>query len=239
MKQIYSVKGMHCGSCVGKVEKALTQVPHVEHVSVSLAKEEVEIDTTASLELSVLTQAVASVGKYTIAPAMKKNVLFFNVKKLKTFLPLILIFSTVIGWTMIREYLYRGGGVSMMYDFMGGFFLVFGGLKIINWKAFAISFRAYDPFAKNSSFYAYLYPLIEIMLGISYQFRLPDLLLPNITTIVVLSATTYGVLQNFKSQKSVQCACLGGFFSIPLSWFTVFENVLMIAMAFVMLCMAK
>ena len=237
MKTTYSVKGMHCGSCVGKIGKAIAHVSGVTNVSVDLAHEEAHVESAAALQLETLSEAVAKVGKYTIAPQVKKSALILFAKKTKTFLPLIIIFSLVVLWTLIRQYLYGANLTSAMLDFMGGFFLIFGGLKVANWKAFALSFRGYDPIAMRSSTYAMLYPAIEIMLGIAYQFRSPDLVYANLTTIVILSATTFGVWKKLNEKSEIKCACLGGFFSIPLSWLTIFENVLMVAMAMAMLAM--
>ncbi len=237
MKTTYSVKGMHCGSCVGKVEKAIAHLGGVTSVHVDLAKEEAHVESREVLSLEALSNAVAKAGKYTITQQLKKSRLEIFVKKAITFLPLIIIFSLVALWTLSRQYLYGANLMDAMLDFMGGFFLVFGSLKVASWKAFAVSFRSYDPLAQRSGTYAMLYPAIEIMLGIAYQFRSPDLIYANFTTIVILSATTFGVLKKINEKCEIKCACLGGFFNIPLSWFTVFENVLMIAMAATMLVM--
>jgi copper chaperone CopZ len=237
MRQVYSVKGMHCGSCVGKVGKALSHVPGVTKVNVLLKEEAAEVESIDTISLESLSQALAGVGKYTIAPATRGSALFAQVKKLRTFLPLILIFSLVILWTLVRQYLNGVNLMDAMLDFMGGFFLLFGALKVINWQNFVAGFRGYDPIAMRSLPYANLYPIIEVLLGIAYQFRSPNLLYANLTTIVILSATTYGVVKKLRAHDEVKCVCLGGFFSIPLSGFTVFENVLMIVMAGVMLLM--
>ncbi len=190
------------------------------------------------IPLDTLSSAVASSGAYTITPFTPPSLFLIAWNNIKKFRALLTILFIVSAWTVIRQYLGYTGIDQAMRDFMGAFFLIFGGLKLLNWKNFVISFRAYDPFAKKSAFYAHLYPLIEILLGIAYQFNAPDLLLPNITTIVILSATTYGVAQSLRSNHAVQCACLGGFFNIPISRLTIFENVLMIVMALTMLFMA-
>src|SRR5262245_59561473 len=51
--QILHVRGMHCASCVGRVENALRSVPGVREVAVNLATEQARIrtdDTAVSLE---------------------------------------------------------------------------------------------------------------------------------------------------------------------------------------------
>ena len=118
-----------------------------------------------------------------------------------------------------------------MHDFMGSFFLIFGTLKVLNWKKFIESYQSYDPLAKWFPVYAYTYPALEVFLGIIYQFRLGLEIYWNIMTSVILGSATIGAISVLKSGKEVRCACLGGSFKIPITWFTVFENGLMIAMA--------
>ena len=45
-------------------------------------------------------------------------------------------------------------------------FLVF--LKFLTLKDFSLSFRMYDPLAKQAKIYGYIYPFIEILLGIMF-----------------------------------------------------------------------
>lgn len=121
-----------------------------------------------------------------------------------------------------------------MHDFMGAFFLLFGALKVFSWKGFAKSYRRYDPVAKYSPLYAYLYPAVEVFLGVMYFFKLGEELFLNTLTILILGSATIGVLGVLKRGETVQCACVGSYFAVPISWFTVFENFLMIGMAIYM-----
>lgn len=57
------IEGMHCASCVAKIEKALLQTPGVLRASVNFANQraEVEVATTAT-DVSALRQAVSQAG---------------------------------------------------------------------------------------------------------------------------------------------------------------------------------
>ena len=62
-----AILGMTCASCVGRVEKALTQVPGVQSASVNLATETARIQVLAGTSHEALAAAVASAG-YEVAP---------------------------------------------------------------------------------------------------------------------------------------------------------------------------
>lgn len=57
-----SIEGMHCGSCVGHVDKALNAVDGVESASVNLASESAEVTLSGSVSVEQLTQAVKDAG---------------------------------------------------------------------------------------------------------------------------------------------------------------------------------
>lgn len=60
MKKVISIEGMMCQHCVAHVNKALTGVPGVESVEVSLENKNATV--TGSAEDSALTAAVVDAG---------------------------------------------------------------------------------------------------------------------------------------------------------------------------------
>jgi Cu+-exporting ATPase len=58
----FGLTGMTCASCVGRVEKALSQVPGVRSASVNLATETATVATDGSTSAAELTAAVAKAG---------------------------------------------------------------------------------------------------------------------------------------------------------------------------------
>lgn len=153
----------------------------------------------------------------------------------KDFIPLIGIFIAISIFTGISTSL--AGDIDVMYSmrmFMAFFFLIFGLFKVIKWKGFAKAYREYDVVAKKSKVYAYLYPLIEIGLGIAY---LTDwnLFYINIVTLIVMLVSAYGVWLKLRLKEEVPCACLGTVFKLPMTKVTLFEDLLMALMALVML----
>jgi len=155
--------------------------------------------------------------------------------KIKEFLPLVVIFSIVFGLSISAEFYYQNWNTTrFMQNFMAAFFIIFGGLKLLNWKGFVEAYQTYDILAKRSVFYGYLYPLIEVALGTAYLLRW-NLRLTNLITLVVMSVSAIGVAQALRQKRKIQCACLGVIFKIPMTKVTLLEDVLMGVMAFVML----
>jgi len=118
--------------------------------------------------------------------------------------------------------------------YMGIFFIVFSSFKLIDVKGFAMGFQKYDILAKKSKEYALLYPFIELTLGIFYLFNFL-LLYANIVTIFVMGVGAIGVFQAIRAKQDFTCACLGTKLGIPLTYVTLFENVIMVIMAVMLL----
>jgi hypothetical protein len=56
-----------------------------------------------------------------------------------------------------------------------------------------------------------------------------------VVTLIILGATTIGVVQSLLSKRQIQCACLGTALKLPMTQATFIENAIMIAMAIGML----
>lgn len=123
---------------------------------------------------------------------------------------------------------------SFMLTLMGLFFLIFSYFKVIHLKEFVASFARYDPLAKLIPKYGYVYPFIEITLGVLFLLGV-YIEFAAFATIIVLFATTSGVLLALRKGEILECACLGVVFNLPLSKVTVIENTAMIIMALMQL----
>ena len=123
---------------------------------------------------------------------------------------------------------------SIMADFMGLFFLSFSFFKLLDIKAFAKSYKMYDTLSKNIPFWAFIYPFIELLLGVAYMTRF-ELKFVNLAVLLILGLNLLGVLKVVLNKKKIQCACLGTVFNLPMSKITIIEDTLMIVMALLML----
>jgi hypothetical protein len=123
---------------------------------------------------------------------------------------------------------------NWMHYFMGLFLCQFAMLKLFHPAGFADGFQMYDLIAKKFRVYAYLYPVIELALGLAYlSFSAPTL--TYIVTIVVMGIGAVGVIKALREGLDVRCACMGTVLDVPLSTVTLTEDIGMIAMAFWML----
>ena len=226
MKQIAHIEGMTCEGCVASVEHAIKQLPNVKDVTANLKTGTVEVHYQQYFDVNeieaVLPPKYALVEDITTAPS-----------KAKQLYPLGLIFLFLIGGTLIIHYptfVIR----DVLPDFMGLFFVVFSFFKYLDLSGFQSSFRRYDPLAKAIPFYAWLYPFLELSLGVLFLMRL-ELQLALWLTVAILGITTIGVVKVLLSKKEIECACLGSVLKLPMTEATLIENALMIAMAVWML----
>ena len=153
----------------------------------------------------------------------------------KDFLPLIVIFALIAGFTALRQSMAPFfNSMDAMNDFMAAFFLIFGAFKLINIHGFVEAYRTYDLVAQRSFAYAYAYPVIELGLGVFYLFRLFPIA-TNVIRLVVMLVSALGVGIELSKGKEVMCACLGVVFKLPMTHVTLFEDLLMAGVAAYML----
>jgi hypothetical protein len=144
---------------------------------------------------------------------------------------LILGYLTVA--TVLLNY-QRENWDEAMLDFMGLFFIIFSFFKMLDIKGFSTSFAMYDPLAKVTSVYGWVYPFLETALGLMFLMRF-EIDIALIATLVLLGITTIGVTKTLLDKKSISCACLGTALKLPMTEATFIENAIMILMAVFML----
>jgi hypothetical protein len=123
---------------------------------------------------------------------------------------------------------------ELMHYFMGLFLCQFAMLKIFNISGFADGFRMYDLLAKKFRIYAYLYPFIELSLGLAYLSFLCPLITYSLTLIIMIFSAI-GVIKALRSGLNIRCACMGTVLDVPLSSVTLSEDIAMSIMAALML----
>jgi len=236
MKHTYIVTGMTCNSCKAKVETVLSSIDHVTQASVDLETSKVHIAMDKHIDINTLQSALPE--KYTIKEVKETNVfksqeLVEEASELKQLFPLFLIFGYLVVASVLLN-LNPWNWEAFMLDFMGLFYIVFSFFKFLDLKNFPASFRMYDPLAKLIPVYGWVYPFIELALGLLFLMRV-EIPIALIVTLVILGITTVGVIKTLLSKRTIQCACLGTALKLPMTKATFIENIIMLVMAIAML----
>ena len=240
MKHTYKITGMTCASCEEKVKNSLLQVKNVTSVTVSKDTELAIITMDKHVALNDLKEALDA--KYNIETPAEVEINEEVKSWFEIYKPILLIFfyivivTTIMALQSIKTNQMEPTEIVMkwMNHFMGGFFLAFSFFKLLDLNGFAESYKMYDIIAKRITFWAYLYPFVELGLGLSFLSNLFPLL-TNSITFIVMSISIIGVLQAVLNKKKIQCACLGAVFNLPMSTVTIIEDALMILMSGVMI----
>ncbi len=157
-----------------------------------------------------------------------------NVTRLSDYWPLfsLIAITATAGYAIVWHV--QGGMMDWMHYFMGFFLCCFAMLKIFNLSAFADGFQMYDILAKRSRPYAYVYPFIELALGLGFlSFMAPTIIYS--LTIIVMAIGTMGVIRALQRGLDINCPCMGSVLDVPLSTVTLTEDIGMGVMAAIML----
>jgi hypothetical protein len=138
----------------------------------------------------------------------------------------ILIFCILIPFPQIRPLELQ----EFMYSFMGYFFIFLSLFKFFDLKGFVDGFVTYDIVTKHIRAYGYIYPFIELLLGLGYLTKY-DLLTVNLITLIVMVISGIGVIKSILSGQKIKCACFGTVLNVPLSTISILENLGMGIMA--------
>ncbi|MFD2586348.1 heavy-metal-associated domain-containing protein [Croceitalea marina] len=240
MRNSFKVEGMTCQGCVASVKERLSSINGVEAVEVDLQKGEAEIEMDVPISISVFKSALPE--KYSIQEKQESfadshTSLNEEVSEKKTKLqqlkPLLLIFLYLFSAAFLLNYR-NWNTTEAMLDFMGLFYIVFSFFKFLDLKGFPESFRMYDPLAKAIPFYGWMYPFLELTLGLFFLMRF-QITFALVATILILGITTFGVVKTLLDRKSIRCACLGTALQLPMTEATFIENTIMLVMALFML----
>ncbi len=236
MTHTYSITGMTCNGCVAKVKSELLKLPDITAAEVQLHSPQATVTMQRHIMPDVLQQAVSKAGNYTLTEmghAMQETPT--EEAGGDSYYPIFLIFGYIAGVSLLTQFAQgRFDLMEWMSYFMGGFFLVFSFFKLLNLRGFAEGYRSYDLVAKALPAYGFVYPFIELALGIAFITGFNPVF-TNAATLIVMAISTIGVIQSLLKKTPFQCACLGTVIKLPLSKVTLFEDVLMVVMSALML----
>lgn len=141
------------------------------------------------------------------------------------YMPLVAItFISVLAAHVMRD----AYDTRFMPIFMSFWLIQFALVKLFDVQGFVGMFSQYDIISSRFPGYGYVYPFLELALGLAYLGNY----FPFQTSIVLLAVASLGLLGVIlqKRKGAVYCACMGTITRVPLGRVTVIENLLMIAM---------
>lgn len=148
----------------------------------------------------------------------------------KSYIPLIVIIAMIVVVSHVALWGEPFSHTAFILNFMTGFFLVFAGFKLMDLKGFAEGYSTYDLLAQKWSGYGYIYPFIELAFGLTMLAGYhPEWLLW--IEFAVMAFSGIGVTIKLAKGEEFQCACLGTFLKVPLTYVTLIEDFGMAALA--------
>jgi hypothetical protein len=234
---------LRCGACVKKVKPILDGDSRIARWKVDLDKSDKPLEVEGSgITLPQMNELLARAG-YEATVEEKRDAAATTQDHLPaaesfpkmSYYPLVLILAYLV--TGVGAYEVSHGAfdwMRVMNHFMAAFFLVFSFFKLLDIPAFVASYSSYDIVAARWIGYGYVYPFIELGLGLAYLSGIQPFVV-NLITLSVMAVGTVGVVQSLLARRKIRCACLGAVFNLPMSFVTLVEDLLMVGMAAYML----
>lgn len=243
MTHMYDIIGMHCANCVQRITDALQRVDGVLKAHVTLSPSRAVVETRHHVPDAELNDALGQAGAYRLAGEHTSTEGLPAVgdawKDDTSIFPLVLIVAYLVGTVTLIAWTTRDSSLhSLMTWFMGGFFLIFSFFKLLDLNGFVNAYRLYDILAKASPTWAYVYPFVELALGVGYVANWNSAILNSVTLVLMLIGSI-GVLRALLRRSTIRCACLGTALKLPMTKVTLIEDLGMAAMAAIMLVISR
>ena len=230
--------------CVKSVRESLSQIKGLEIDQLDLSTGRLDFQLSEETDFDQVIEHIPS--KYRVLNQSKSKTdqggadladlptSDMAVSKWRQLFPLFLIFGFLWSVNGLNALVYDLSLRDFMLDFMASFYLVFSFFKFLDLRGFVNAFRGYDPLANRLALYGYIYPFIELTLGLMFltSFAID---LAVYTTLFILGLTTVGVIDQLRQKNKIVCACLGSVLNLPMTEATLIENLIMIAMAMILI----
>lgn len=231
------ITNLRCGSCVATLKPYLDRLPGADSWEVDINSPNKTLTLAGDATTEAVKEAVSQAGYQVLGEITTPSIAATHSEAdpagpaATTYYPLLLLVAFLVGIVALIE-LRTGSFVwgRAMGNFMGAFFLAFSFFKLLDLRGFADNYRSYDVVAKRVPPYGYVYPFIELLLGVAYVTAFQPFA-TNLITFVVMSVSSIGVIQSLLNKRKIRCACLGTVFNLPMSTVTLVEDGLMVAMA--------
>lgn len=153
-------------------------------------------------------------------------------KNKKTYTPIIAVFSVTLGLALAINWLASKfiAPITVLTIFIAISMSVLAILKLRDLNSFSNQFITYDLLAMRWVRYAYIYPFIEALAGISMIAKFGLLMFAPLAFLIGLIGTVSVIKAVYIDKRDLKCACVGGNSNVPLGFISLTENIMMLAM---------
>jgi len=161
---------------------------------------------------------------------------FFGIKKpdknKKTYNPIVAVFSVTFGLALALNWLVSKNlePMTLLTLFVSISMSVLAILKLRDLNSFSNQFITYDLLGMRWVRYAYIYPFIEAMAGISMTAKAGLIVFAPLAFAIGLIGAVSVIKAVYIDKRDLKCACVGGNSNVPLGFISLTENIMMIAM---------
>lgn len=125
-------------------------------------------------------------------------------------------------------------GLEWIRWFMGGFMIIFGGFKLVGAEVFTRVLPLYDLIGKRFSLYRYIYPLLQVLLGMLFMIGAFSVTREILTIVAALSGLI-GMIRVVSHRGAIKLSYFGSIIKLRFSTVIMFENIIMIVLGIIML----
>ncbi|MFP8967975.1 MauE/DoxX family redox-associated membrane protein [Pokkaliibacter sp. CJK22405] len=126
--------------------------------------------------------------------------------------------------------------LTWLHDFTGLMLLLMALFKLLNHKGFVENFQHFDLLARHVPLYAYLYPLLEIVLATALLAHLYPVE-SYLALVLLMSLSALGVSDALIRGLDMSCPNMGNLLGVPLNLVTLVEYAVMALLGLAMLCL--
>jgi small-conductance mechanosensitive channel len=156
-------------------------------------------------------------------------------KSLRDYTPLLVVLSVIFICSATYVLILGNTLSNWMMALMGYFFIFFSLFKLIDLTGFAEGFAHYDIIAMRVRFWGYIYPFVELSLGVLYLLNSAHNVPLYLATIMISAINVVSVAIKLAKKEAFMCACLGTVLKVPLTTVALIEYAVMGLMAVWML----
>ena len=232
MSQSFTLQGVTCSRCIDSINEVIRSQPQLQLVDITLDPPQATFKEVNDESIAILNQALNEKGGYQLIMPAEQDT---PKASAYSYRPLLLILLFLLSVVFIIQW--HLGSIDLflaMRHFMGGFFLTFSFFKLLDLRGFVQAYRGYDLLASRFKAYGFVYPFLELGLGLYFLSPLQyDAALW--VALILMSLSSLGVIRSIVYKKQIACACLGTVFNLPMSTVTLVEDLLMVIMSASML----